>query len=170
MGPDWLGIETLDGIMLRLTWGDTQLEKPAEYKIDKTAWERGPWDSEPDRIDFVHAGLACLALRNHHGNWCGYVGVPPEHPAYGKSYGDVDVDVDGGLTYARRCEEPICHISQPGMPDDVYWLGFDCGHAWDLTPAWRMERIREEVYRDLPFVMREIKSLAQQLAALLPAA
>jgi hypothetical protein len=149
-------------------------EQLAEYKVDKSSWERGPWDDEPDRVDFVHAGFACMALRGPMGNWCGYVGVPKEHPAYGKGYDDVDVRVHGGLTYAARCCGHICHVPQPGMPDDVFWFGFDCGHAFDVSPGLEarmrgihmpLMRYPMEVYRDLPYVRSEIESLAEQLAA-----
>jgi hypothetical protein len=66
------------------------------------------------------------------------------------------------------------------MPDDVFWLGFDCAHAGDLSPAMEA-RMRSygipslqgpefgafrEVYRDLPYVRAEIESLAGQLRAI----
>lgn len=149
------------------------METIAEYKVDKSGWGDGPWQSEPDRVDFVHAGLACMAIRRGElGYWCGYVGVPREHPAYGKPYDDVEVDFHAGLTYARACEDLICHVPQPGMPDDVWWLGGDFAHVGDIAPGMRaMERslgmgfLRDwEVYRDLPYVRHEIEKLAEQLA------
>lgn len=145
--------------------------------IDKSAWGPGPWQEEPDRVDFVHAGFACMALRHDtSGNWCGYVGVPREHPCYGKPYDDVDVDVHGGLTYSSQCSGYICHVPQAGMPDDVWWLGFDAGHAGDEAPGINATlrnlgcptRHREdwETYRDLAYIRQEIERLAEQLAAL----
>jgi hypothetical protein len=151
--------------------------------IDKSAWGAGPWQDEPDRVDFVHAGFACLANRrgDQLGHWCGYVGVPREHPAYGKSYNDVDVEVHGGLNYAHECAGEICHVPAPGMPDDVWWLGFDCAHAGDLAPGLRATLRRLDIpdiespfirdeYRDVAYVRREIEQLAEQLAAMSPAA
>jgi hypothetical protein len=29
------------------------------YTVHKSGWGEGPWQSEPDRVDFVFAGLAC---------------------------------------------------------------------------------------------------------------
>lgn len=157
-----------------------------EMAIDKSTWGDGPWQSEPDRVDFVHAGFACLALRHpEHGNWCGYVAVPREHPAYGVKplKKDLDLDVHRGLNYGAKCSGLICHVPQPGMPDDVWWLGFDCGHSFDLCPG-REARFRStvaalalaalrtmpphfaEVYRPLPYVRAEIEGLAEQLAAM----
>lgn len=145
--------------------------------IDKSTWGPGPWQSEPDRVDFVHAGFACFALRNDRlGHWCGYVGVPREHPAYGKGYDDVNVDFHGGLTYSRACSGQICHVPAPGMPDDVWWLGGDFAHLFDLSPGLRAmlrqceapDRDRGDVYRDLAYVRGEIERLAEQLAVYSP--
>jgi hypothetical protein len=143
----------------------------------KAAWGKGPWLEEPDRVEFKHAGFACLLHRNaRFGTWCGYVGVPPSHPAHGKGYDDIDVDVHGGLTYADHCqaEGPICHTPEPGQPDHLYWFGFDCGHAGDLAPyreallglkPFPGGRYRD-VYRDQAYVETETKRLAEQLAAM----
>lgn len=111
--------------------------KPSEYAVDRTDWGAGPWDTEPDYIQWQHAGYACLIVRNRMGALCGYVGVDEAHPSFGKGYDDVDVDVHGGLTYADKCTGHICHVPESGMPDSVWWLGFDTSHAFDLVP--RME-------------------------------
>lgn len=143
-----------------------------EHTVDRTYWEPGPWDGEPDRKEWRHSsGLACLAVRaNTTGAWCGYVGVPPGHPYHGKGYDEVEVEVHWGLTYANACRGPICHVPAPGESDDVWWLGFDCAHAGDLTPGseFRLpERLRGrcgDVYRDEAFVTAEVNRLADQLA------
>ena len=110
--------------------------------VDKTAWGEGPWSGEVDKEQFTDeaTGLPCLVKRNHSGSLCGYVGVSEGHPWFGKDYGDLSADVHGGLTFADFCQEgdeahTICHVPGPGEPDRVYWLGFDCGHAWDLVPG-----------------------------------
>ncbi len=130
------------------------------------------WENEPDREEFKHAGFPCLLQRNPMGAWCGYVAVPPEHPHYGNHYDDVEADVHGGLTYADYCQGKVCHKPNPGDPDNVYWFGFDCAHADDLVPQYD-EVMRDlmpkaykhdSTYRDIAFVRRETKSLAQQLA------
>src|SRR6266436_107280 len=58
----------------------------AKEPIDRTGWTEGPWDQEPDRLEWKDAttGLTCLAVRNRFGAWCGYVGVPPTHAWHGK--------------------------------------------------------------------------------------
>lgn len=141
-------------------------EQIAEHKIDRTGWPSGPWDSEPDRVQFAHAGLACLLVRNHMGAWCGYVGVPEEHPDFKKEYDNVDVKVHGGLTYANLCQGGICHVPDPGMPETVWWLGFDCGHCDDLMPGFDLPSLRHRIgaYRTQAYVEREVRNLAVQLA------
>jgi hypothetical protein len=118
------------------------------YSVDKSTWGPGEWQDEPDRVDFVRAGFACLALRHpNHGHWCGYVGVPREHPLYGldwqkSAYGDLNFH--RGINYSAPCEEGglICHVPAPGQPDDVWWIGGDFLHLFDFAPGMDA-RLRE---------------------------
>lgn len=162
-----------------------------EYRTeDKTSWGPGPWQDEPDKAQWTDeaTGLPCLMKRNRSGALCGYVGVPEGHPVFGVAYDDVRVpdadgdldwpDVHGGLTYANHCQEgpeerTICHIPAPGEPDSVWWLGFDCAHYRDLSPAFAaIDRAQglglfaEEEYRTLGYVQSQCARLARQLAAL----
>jgi hypothetical protein len=154
--------------------------------IDRKAlgWPSGEWDGEPDKVHWKDeaTGLDCLAVRNpRRGNWCGYVAVREDHPAFERDYDAVDVDVHGGITFADFCQEAtgpergICHVPFPGDPDRVWWLGFDCAHAWDHSPedvkmseerggCWRIDR--DSQYRTLEYVKSECRSLAGQLALL----
>ena len=107
-----------------------EAEQFAETPIEKSAWGPGPWQDEPDRIEFEHAGLPCLMLRSTTGgNWCGYAAVPPGHPAHGKPYQDVDADVHGGLTYADKCRDYICHVPKPA--------GSTACTEGTLVPQWK---------------------------------
>jgi hypothetical protein len=118
------------------------VERTYRNVMDRSGWPSGPWDDEPeDKVQWIDeaAGLDCLAVRNRMGSWCGYVGVPSGHPAYGQDYDEVDVEVHGGLTYAARCQpgpegEAICHVPASGRTDDIWWLGFDTSHFMDLSP------------------------------------
>lgn len=151
--------------------------------VNKSKWGDGPWQSEPDKMQFPDeaTGLPCLIVRNNSGALCGYVGVPEGHPAYKKHYDDVSADVHGGLTFSDQCrpgkeEENICHIPSAGESDNVWWLGFDCIHAGDFGPAF--DRLmaavsgrtplwgNRETYKTVKYVKREIKQLAAQLAAM----
>jgi hypothetical protein len=164
---------------LKLKW----TMKTIEYRdiVDRSGWDRGPWDGEPDKVQWQDpTGMPCLAVRNQAmGNWCGYVGVTQDHPFFGLDYHDekVDVEVHGGLTFCGACsendkEDGICHRPDPGEPDHVWWLGFDCGHAFDLSPGLvatlksygtDMGKFPGDVYRDLAYVKRECAELAKQL-------
>ncbi len=150
------------------------IDKVNAFKVDRTGWDAGEWDAEPDRVDFHHVGFACLALRNmKYGSWCGYVGVPSSHPDYQRNYNDVDVDCHGGLTYGDVCDnEHICHVPQPGEPDDLCWFGFDCNHCWDIAPGsimldkkYGFQRGTDPMsdYRSLSYVRHQIEKLAEQL-------
>lgn len=145
-----------------------------EYKdvIDKTSWARGEWDNELDKKQWLDpiSGLPCMIKRNHMGVWCGYVGLSESHLDYGRDYADVDADVHGGLTYADFCQDEsdpahsICHVTDDGKP--VWWLGFDCGHSFDLTPRMLRDGFPAhsfETYRNQAYVEAQVLKLALQL-------
>ena len=144
-------------------------------------WGPGPWENEPDRIEWRSPGssLPRMALRGPMGSWCGYVGVPEGHPLHGKKgWGTgegeeqrddrVDqLDVHGGLTYAEACSGNICHVPQPGESDHVWWFGFDCAHSGDLTPGLLKYGLGSsmfgEAYRDTAYIIMQCEVLAAQL-------
>lgn len=149
-----------------------------EYRtIDKSGWPRGEWDQEPDKAQWKDpaTGLHCLIVRNSMGALCGYVGVPASHPLHGVGYDEVSIDarVHGGLTYSDRCdprgeEDPgshICHVPEPGDPDDVWWFGFDCSHYGDYMPAPGYAMLNSGRYRNVEYVRGEIADLALALRA-----
>lgn len=142
------------------------------HKVDKSKWPVGPWSTEPDKLEWRDAetGLPCLLVRvGHHGALCGYVAVPPAHPAHGLRWSAdalENISVHGGLSYSDKCDAggSICYKANQGEPDDVWWLGFDCAHSGDLAP--RLGSSSRETYRDVPYVQAECRSLARQLAKL----
>lgn len=160
------------------------MSAPEDFRLDRTGWPPGPWDDEPDRVDFRHAGLACFVSRNYAGAWCGYAGVPPGHPWHGVHYSDPClpaesdtrspseiIEVHGDLTYSNRCNGSLCHTPEPGEPHDVWWFGFDCGHWNDVHPRYvrEMEALKEFAeYRDLAYVRAQTERLAEQLAEIRP--
>ena len=131
-------------------------EQLEAYKVDRTGWTAGPWDKEPDRLRWQHAGYACLMVRHpRHGYWCAYVGVDRAHPLYGKHplHGEAPelfarVDSARDLNYGDVCDGLVCHVPARGMPDDVWWLGMDFGHAFDQAPG--LEAHMRELDRLIP--------------------
>jgi hypothetical protein len=134
---------------------------------EKASWGPGVWQDEPNRVQWEHAGLPCIAHRNRGGAWCGYVGLAPGHPQHGKSYHEVNADVHGGLTYGEPCAGCVCHVPKPGEPDDLFWFGFDCAHAWDQSPGMLAYRLgNDEHYWTLAEVQAETNAMAEQFAAM----
>lgn len=147
--------------------------------VDKSEWPRGPWDAEPDKMQWTDeaTGLPCLVHRNRHsGALCGYVGVTEEHAWFAISHDDVPfggTDAHGGLTYSDFCKPTlggdgsgpgICHVPEPGDPE-IWWFGFDCAHAFDLMPGLQLPPFDDaDEYRDLAYVRAECARLAAQLA------
>lgn len=69
---------------------------------------------------------------------------------------------------ARQHAVTICHIPAPGEPDNVWWFGFDCAHSGDYSPKYDHDRDRwrdDSIYRDLPYVRKQVTNLAKQIAA-----
>jgi hypothetical protein len=159
---------------------------------DKSGWGAGPWQDEPDKVQFRDAatGLDCLIVRGPGGALCGYVGVSETHPWFRKGYSECldncgeswcehspgsRIGVHGGLTFADSCREGddesvgVCHVPELGQPDHVWWFGFDCAHGGDMAPKyageWRRRGFDDgELYRDIAYVRSEIAKLAKQLA------
>jgi len=147
---------------------------------EKASWGPGPWQDEPDRVPWEHAGLPCILRRNLFGAWCGYVGVPPGHPCRAKIGRDAEtrqLDAHGGITYTAECHGCVCHEPKPGEAEDLWWLGFDCAHAGDTQPALDQMLRRHESpsmlrflegdhYWTLAEVKVETERLAEQLAVM----
>lgn len=163
-------------------------------EIDRSDWGPGPWDGEPDKASWTDeaTGLPCLAVRGnpHFGIWCGYVAVEPGHPLHGKSADETELYAHGDVNFSSSCmddapvERSVCHVPEPGKSGDVWWFGFDCGHAFDVQPAmlaWMRNadlpsRLLTEdgdpawpggprsSYKTLGYVKAECAELAKQLA------
>lgn len=122
------------------------------------------WLDEPDRDEFEHAGLKCLILRHYElGHLCGYVAVSKGHLCYGKDYDHIPyddlfpVEVHGGLTFSREGDGDT-------WPKGYWWLGFDCGHAWDRVPYMPLEL--GGTYKNFRYVRRETEGLAEKVVTL----
>lgn len=156
--------------------------KTIEYTfVDRSDWRRGPWDSEPDKVQWQdeETGFPCLAVRTGYGTWCGYVGVAEGHPWFQRHYRELeDVEVHGGLTFSDFCAPGardgggVCHIPDAGEPEHIWWLGFDCAHAFDVIPRYLgmmdmgyLLKGEHGEYRTLAYVQFEVKSLVRQVKA-----
>lgn len=81
----------------------------------------------------------------------GYVAVPKDHPYYGKSYSEIDVDVHGGLTFSSEGSKVVELWSNIELIEgnlgnlEDYWIfGFDTCHHGDNLETWTREAVISE--------------------------
>lgn len=127
--------------------------------VDKSAWGSGPWQDEPDKAMWTDeaTGLACLILRNETGALCGYVGVHVGHPWYGVDRWEIrSHGAHGGVNFSRERQR-------------LWWLGFDCSHAFDLSPALLAVPVpipsrlfESQTYRTFAYVKKRCAMLARE--------
>lgn len=112
------------------------------------------WENEPDHDIWLEDGFICEVLRNKSlGSLNGYIYMTKNHPYFGTDYLKVDIDCHGGLTYS-------------GFKSELYCVGFDCSHAWDLCPGYLAMGagvMEESVYRNFEYVTNEVKNMVIQL-------
>lgn len=148
-----------------------------ELKI-KLLIEHRPWETEPDRLDWVHepTRYKCKIRRHAYSlHLNGYVGIPYGHVWYRQDYNDTNVPqpgVHGGVTFTGRMPETKGRA--------VWWVGFDCGHASDLSPGVVMQLLNTKYegtahlhlfdlfdeyteYRDMDYVRNQCNALADGL-------
>ncbi len=65
------------------------------------------------------------------GAYNGYVSLPADHSWAGVDYGDIPVDIHGGLTYGS-------------MESGRWVIGFDTGHLGDTYERWDVEAVAAE--------------------------
>ena len=141
-----------------------------------------------DKIGWIDAAtdLRCIILREENDTLSGYVGVEPGHPLFGVAADALPhaflPPVHGELTYASACEANIseavsvCHLapqkragtSDVSPDEEIWWLGFDTDHPFDLVPAYsdRSSGHTGRIYRDQGYVYRECMKLARGLDAI----
>ena len=124
----------------------------------------GPWDDEPDHVEFEAHGFPCV-IRRHvsFGTLCGYVGVREDHPLFAQGKRGCPLPAHGGVTWAGRGR-------RANLANGLWWFGFDTCHAWDLVPGFLGTGLLEHfandkcVYRDLAYCRRECEQMAEALS------
>lgn len=159
------------------------------FKCPNIDFGPGDWANEPDFILWqdAHTSLYCAIIRSPvMGNLCGYVAVPETHPLYRKSEHAVHIDCEKPINYANASiagnYENYQAIESP-LEDKLWWFGFDCMHASDLTPATEKELLQDAPnaavkekaehplrrfcsYKDVAFVMLACTELSATLSSL----
>jgi len=92
----------------------------------------------------------CEILRVKMGFLCGYVKLTKDDTFYNVHYDDLPIKAHGGVTYSQ-------------LEDDLWVIGFDCGHHGDLIPTSEyFDRIG--IYRDMEYVSRWCEHICEQLS------
>ena len=115
---------------------------------------------EPDFILWKEEKYFCLIIRNLELlNLCGYVGVTTNSKLYKKDYHEeelLNIDIHGGLTFSGLHDS----YSVEGYPSDIWWIGFDCAHCYDITKSYiEYEYVEDAEYRDIKYVKNQIRIL-----------
>lgn len=143
--------------------------------VDKSLWGAGPWQEEPDRVEWLYGPYSCLIVRNREGgHLCGYVILPSDHPLFGKHTRQLSIEVrisgHGGINYADFASSLVGE----GHPLARGWmLGFDCAHGFDYCPGFvsmfkllapaAAQVFSDGNYRDITYVQRCCEEVADTL-------
>jgi hypothetical protein len=73
----------------------------------------------------------------------------------------MDLDVHGGITYSGHCQGDICHKPAPGESDEVWWIGFDCAHFFDVLPLMEAATKMLSQAEETPLFFSAVKMLFQ---------
>jgi hypothetical protein len=94
-------------------------------------------------LSFIKENTWLPGMKHGWGN--GYVVIPNGHPMYGKHYGEVPVDVHGGLTFSESVNSVIGNF--PELTEEMKdgWVfGFDTSHYNDSMERWPKEAVERE--------------------------
>ena len=89
---------------------------------------------------------------------------PKSNESYCEHTPDSLLNVHGGITFTGFCQENaeekgICHKPSEGEPNHIWWLGFDCSHSGDLSPAYTsFPELYRGNYKNIFYVKQKIKS------------
>lgn len=93
----------------------------------------------------------CMILE--HGQYNGYVAIPPEHPLYRASYNSAEIEqlrVYGGVTFAGGIEQlygAMKCLDMRTIPSNWWVFGFDTCHYGDNPVSWDFEAVAQETRR-----------------------
>jgi hypothetical protein len=73
------------------------------------------------------------------------------------------IDVHGGISHLGVA----CGIKE-NASDDLYAIGFDCGHFGDLSPSLIKYGASEGSYRNIDYVKSQVERLAHQIESISP--
>lgn len=126
--------------------------KPYDYTPPSDAL-RQKWASivpimEPDQCEWEYKNMHCCTLRhNRLGHWRGYVLIPQiMHEQIDIDY----IEMHGGHSFNRNHNGDL-------------WIGFDCGHSWDIVPGIGSRYDHDARYRGFAYVTKQVHSIVDQI-------
>jgi hypothetical protein len=94
-----------------------------------------------------------------YGFWCGYLGLP--YTPAGNDTNKVNEHFHGGITY--KSSSLGCYHKEEGEPFIEWWVGFDCGHCYDLQPFEPYRTSYSAEYRNVDYVAKTLIVSAEAL-------
>lgn len=120
-------------------------------------------NDDPGKIyaDWEQDNYRCLVMRGP-SSICGYIGVKPDHPYFGKDYSSLEhyIECHGGLTFARE--------GNGHWPEGYWWFGWDYAHYGDAcfyelkegrVNYDEFEYSPQDVYNEFPEVIEQFKAI-----------
>jgi hypothetical protein len=158
-----------------------------KFEVEKSYWGEGAWQTEPDSLEFTYKGYKCRMSRNIFGSWCGYVAVALSELPFDPYE---DINVHGGVTYNRTEQDGLNWIGFDCGHYNDFWPAVSGIHKKreedhrkiyekfseelkekislpKLMPIPIWESFHEQIYRDVKFVKKEIRSMVRQIIKLL---
>jgi hypothetical protein len=140
-------------------------------EVDRQGWAEGPWDHEPDQLEWLEQGVyCCLSRQRVTGRWQGYIALPETHLWHKSSYRSLNkhfgdkLPAHGGVSYSRfRGSYPFRYAD---VSKEHWIIGYNCGHLGDLQPGIQARNpdpllYLGLVYRNLSYNLDIVKSLVE---------
>jgi len=144
---------------------DTQSTQPTADNLSDDVWDLTDIKRHSIVADWYEDGVRCIVMRNI--GFCGYVGIPENHPLAGFGYDDIPLDCHGGLTFCGEIKGA----------DGWYFYGWDYSHSGDYVnfykeidmPSfgddrkWTFGEVKQEV-RDVLWGFKRLIKLSERIA------
>ena len=124
----------------------TRHHRDERSSLPKASWGEGPWQNEPDRVEWRYGDVPCLLVRNRWARGAVTQGSTPGIPPTAKlprRRGDPTHSGSRTPTSAP----PHCHVPRAAGRPSRLRIGFDCGHLHDLSPACAQRSARPKRLR-----------------------
>ena len=102
-----------------------------------------------------HGYLCRIVQGKRLDHYCGYVGIPIDHPLVKDEEWDIieRLEVHGGVTFTTDSFTLNDSWEKKLWKEPYFWIGFDCAHAWDYSKVnpkghkWTLSELKREANR-----------------------